>query len=225
MKFPTLGACAMLAAAMIGGAPLVAAGGAHAATIVQTFVFPQIFIYPVTATSGNAGFPGFDDEYADQSFNGFNPALGTLESAEISIPMDALFTTNDVVIALYQVVLYYGGPIYFNPIPITLPPWLVFGPNDQGTNLGETFVSPTDLAYFIDSQTLLPDLLIEDDGDAGFDMPGLPLLGIISGPAPGTVTYTYSPAPEPATWAMMLLGMFGAGALLRRRACGKALAG
>ena len=33
----------------------------------------------------------------------------------------------------------------------------------------------------------------------------------------GPNNFLYTPTPEPAAWAMMLLGVFGAGALLRRR--------
>ena len=40
--------------------------------------------------------------------------------------------------------------------------------------------------------------------------------------ATGPNNFLYGPAsvPEPATWAMMLLGVFGAGAMLRRRRAG-----
>lgn len=50
-----------------------------------------------------------------------------------------------------------------------------------------------------------------DPGPGGPDNPGLP------GPPPGLLDPGGAPVPEPATWAMMLLGFFAIGTAIRRR--------
>lgn len=49
------------------------------------------------------------------------------------------------------------------------------------------------------------------DGPGNPGIPGTPPTGIVDPPGGG------SPVPEPATWAMMLLGFFAIGAAIRRR--------
>jgi hypothetical protein len=66
-------------------------------------------------------------------------------------------------------------------------------------------VSSTDGAIQAD---ILSDLLIQDNGRGR-------ALGIVS--ESGTQNQIIGLVPEPATWAMMMVGVFGLGAMLRRR--------
>jgi hypothetical protein len=207
----------MLAAAMIGVAPLLAAGTAHAATIVQTFRFAALSLYPAEPSDGGSslpyGFPGGTAETAESPFTMFNPSLGTLQSVYISIPLSAYSESEVPVIALYQVQLV-NEDTSLAPV-IFLQGWLGQVTSSTAFNLGDVFTAPGDLASFIGVQSYIAEMFVFYEG--GVLGAGPPIAAAFDSPSIATVTYTYSPTPEPATWAMMLLGMFGAGALLRRR--------
>jgi hypothetical protein len=65
---------------------------------------------------------------------------------------------------------------------------------------------------------LIPeDFATAPPGDPGIDDPGIGGPGPTAPPPPGLLDPGGAPVPEPATWAMLILGFFAIGAALRRR--------
>lgn len=90
----------------------------------------------------------------------------------------------------------------------------VSGDPTSGTaqwNFDVTLTSQSDLSLFIGPNQFSTSMFISalSDVDNG--------VGILNIFTPQTITFTYIPIPEPAAWAMMLLGFAGLGVALRSR--------
>jgi hypothetical protein len=225
----------MLAAALIGSALAFGAGAAKAATIVQTFYFDYHYEY----AAGGTGLKEYalagpcifcDPEPPTGVFRLFNPSMGTLESVIVSVPLTVAYLYSDgfPIVTEYSAELDYaidGSSGGMTPIPLLS--WLLFGPPDQSFNFGATFSTPADVDLFIatpsfglaSNEGFLPDFSATYYTTVVADLyDELPVA--LEAFSEGSVTYVYSPAPEPATWVPMLIGMFCTGLLLRHRSSG-----
>jgi hypothetical protein len=184
-------ACLALAAGVLAVAPI----SASAATIMESFTID---------ISGDS-----NQSVLSSMFAGFDPSLGTLTGATVSLTGSTLWTP---------------GP----PGPLEPPATLFVG-----------LLSPIRASHVFSSNepaTIDIDLNGAASGAAIGSGPQQELLnttdtsnGTLS-PATldGTVTYTFTPAvptiPEPSTWAMMLMGFAGLGyAAFRRKVAVRAI--
>jgi hypothetical protein len=166
---------------------------ASAATIVEDF----FFLIGADASS--------DANYFSDMFPGFDPSLGTLTGATISLPGSLDWTP--------------GPPIGHLPPADTLHVDLL-----SPVLASQMFMSPGDT---------VPIDLDLNGASSGAGIGSGPQQAILSfsdtlggtlsrSDLQGTITYTYTPAgppvPEPSTWAMMLVGFAGLGyAAVRRK--------
>jgi hypothetical protein len=166
------------------------AASANAATIVETFTLPTV-----------DGFQTVDGS----SFAAFDPALGTLDFVTYDITTNALFSgggESDENAANYQFLFEGpgGGPAGFQTSVIA------FGntSGEEPESLGEG--SPSVLAVFTGPGLVHPSVDVSH---------GLGSASVVSTFTSTTVTYTFTPAvpaaPEPSTWAMMLIGFAALG--------------
>ncbi|MGH6987952.1 MAG: PEPxxWA-CTERM sorting domain-containing protein [Caulobacteraceae bacterium] len=182
-------------------APLVAA---QAATITQSFT---ITVSPAASTSG--------DLYVDStSFNEFNPADGALTGITAALTGSGTWDATIGFDTLSTALLFGGtNETVISPLsPFPLPTLnetsigsypVTFAASGTDTYAPDfSFVTGTGMTHF--------DLKVFANGAADtFGTSGLT----------GSVTYDYTPTavPEPASWALMLIGFAGLGAALRSR--------
>jgi hypothetical protein len=175
-------------AALTAGVLAVAPLAASADTIMETFTID---------ISGDA-----NQTFISSMFAGFDPSLGALMSATVSLTGSTTWTASSTPATLFMELL--------PPIPSS--EFFSFG--------GEPGVPQT---IEIDmTGTALPDAIGPDRQEEQLsvsDSPGDGTLG--SAVLRGTVTYTFTRAvpivPEPSTWAMMLVGFAGLGYAAMRR--------
>jgi hypothetical protein len=154
------------------------------------------FFIPIEAGSLNRGFPSF-------SFSGFDPSLGTLTDATLSLTGSLRWTSSAATLNLTLT-----GPITASQI-LTNP----FG--------GQVEVDLEGSASRIGSGPQTENLNLNDGAQGS---------RVFRTFLDGLVTYDYTPpppppsstaplaAPEPSTWAMMLIGFAGLGyAAVRRK--------
>jgi hypothetical protein len=176
---------AVLAAAILAAAPITAS----AATIVEDF---SIDFGPATGWIGNIGY-----------FPQFDPKLGTLQGVSISVVGSMVLIPGITPGASVDLLLFDVRDVGINAIavqsvgnvtdsfdPQTVSVSINFddsGPNYIGTGL--TWITTSSIGA--------------NASEVSFESQDID----------GTATYTFTPVPEPSTWAMMLLGFTGLGFL------------
>ena len=196
---------------LIAVAFVLAPTAAKPATIVETFAVPLPLNAPI--------FLNFGIQLLSTNFQQFNPALGTLNDVQLTLtgsfswfpeldtPTHTLLVTNRLqAFTISQ--SFLGVPVTDDLVPVTL-------------NLMGTTTNPQLLNFVTGTST------VNDEVDFElFSLSALPDQLVALGPGDqlvnlqGTVTYVYTPAvsavPEPATWALMLIGFAGLGFAFRR---------
>ena len=201
---------------------------------------------PALAASYSVGFGAAGSgKTSPTSFAGFNSSLGTLTQVDITLSGTTTYDitlpgspppSGVVSYTLSDGLFLYAASALGN---LTPQPYLqqngsgtgtiVFG-NFQATTSGlnglTTYTDATSLAKFLDT-SFSGYISVDDPFSSTIQVNGSPtsLFGsaitIASKSVTGTVNYTYttgrSAVPEPATWAMMLVGFGGIGYAVRRR--------
>jgi hypothetical protein len=178
---------------------LLAPTGASAATIVvpYTVQLPAVAALP----------PLILDTASVQQFD---PALGTLNDVQVTLTGPfrwiAQISTNTL-----SLTLEFGSTKILTP---NFPP----GGGFEMVNLMQTLTSPFQLQDFIGTTSMNGLLIFNWGGGTQPSNDVISQSGVMD--LQGTVTYDYTPAvtavPEPATWAMMLLGFAGLGFAFRQ---------
>jgi hypothetical protein len=195
---------------------LLAPTAATPATIVETFAIPFPFNAPIINP--------FPIQLLSTNIQQFNPALGTLNDVQLTLTgsfrwfprLDATHPPHELVVstmlspALTASQTFLGIPVTDDLVPVTL--------NLMGTSTNPVFLNFITGTSFVTDELDLNLFGISDlpDQVSGVALPGSQLLNL-----QGTVTYDYTPnaaVPEPATWAMMLLGFAGLGFAFRHSA-------
>jgi opacity protein-like surface antigen len=176
-----------LAAAGLATAPIAAS----AATIMQSITID----IPTAASS--------DDNFMSSTFEGFDPKIGTLTSAQVYLTGSLTWAPGSPIgpfgamLALILAPPIPASQVFMSATPDTID--VVLNGVAAGFAIGP---GP--------QQELLE---ASDSSDGGSFTAG----GVLS----GTVTYTFTPAvptvPEPSTWALMLIGFAGLGYVALRR--------
>lgn len=177
-----------LAAVALAAASIPASAG----TIVEDFTF----VFPRESSS--------DANYLSTVFAGFNPAFGTLTGVTVSV----------------------SGPLDWTPGP-------PIGHDPPGDTLHVDLLSPVlaSQMFTSDGDTLPIDINLNGAGVAIGSGPQQALLSFSDTfggtftngqtAVDGAITYTFTPAgppaPEPSTWAMMLVGFAGLGYAAARK--------
>jgi hypothetical protein len=194
---------------------LFAPTAAKPATIVQTFAVPFPFNAPI--------FLNFGIQLLSTNIQQFNPALGTLNDVQLTLigsfnwfpELDTLpihphtLIANNRLSGFTLTQTFLGIPPSDDLVPVTLN--LMGTATDQFTKnfvTGTSFVTD-EVDFELLSLSALPDQV------SAIGEPGDQLVNL-----QGTITYDYTPAvsgvPEPATWAMMLIGFAGLGFAFRQ---------
>jgi PEP-CTERM motif len=182
-------------AALTVGVLAITPVAASADTIMETFTIE---------VSGSA-----NQTFTSSTFAGFDPSLGALMGATVSLMGSTIWTSSSSPATLSMEL----------SLPIPSSEFFPFGgePGDPQT-------VEIDMTGTVPPGGIGPDRHEEELSVS--DSPGDGTLG--SAVLRGTVTYTFTRAgstvPEPSTWAMMLVGLAGLGyAALRRRGALRAI--
>lgn len=228
-----------LVLALIVGASCIAGADAAVMTTSATFDGDALIYDPTTDYSPSTGYSppahlgGYDGLLTLQ---GFNTALGTLNSVSINKSLtsnlefkQALAYGNSITINadVYVTGLTpYGGEGVFAPYTFSIANTAPFHTYDTGV---QQVISPVGPPYTnIFPSTFAPFL----NGTVYVPVLGYVLFGASTGSYLGdatssysytlTIDYDYTPfaaaaAPEPGSWALMLIGICWTGLTLRRR--------
>jgi hypothetical protein len=191
------------AVAATGCALALSIGVARADIITQTLTIPALATTTFGSQSNNTIV------LFTNSFNQFNPNLGTLNTISSTISGTVVWTVDSGFFDLFVEVLTTNPPGNFQlattnighpqgqyTIPIALTPQ--FGL----LLLGDFTGTSTSQLRLLFSDSAMADTISSANGFSG------------------SITYDYTPAaavPEPSTWAMMILGFAGVGFMAYRR--------
>jgi hypothetical protein len=168
-----------------------------------------------------------------QAIDKFDPALGTLQSVTgeftgteiVSITTDLTTPTlvNYTAKGFYSV---YIGPLFFDFTGSAQGAGAVTvgnGPANISLSGGvtQTRTSAFDLSIFTGTGTILATPQVDPPFQIILSAGNVTGRSLVSTATSYKITYTYAPAtaavPEPASWALLLIGFACAGVMLRRR--------
>lgn len=214
-------------AAMAGAAALACAGAASAATYLFDSV-GDTYTIDFNGSEGGANYAGLTTEivYTLTGLSGhtatFSYSLDNTSTSPVTTSRVTSFGFN--VDPNFSSVGAITGSVFDDSssgnVPNGLPNvefCLTSGNNcSGGGGGGESINSPIALGTFKLNFTTLPSSITLSDLYVRYQAVSIP--GVVnSGSATGVPITTISAVPEPAVWAMMLVGFGGMGAMLRQR--------
>lgn len=191
--------------------PLAAIGASLMAVAAQPAAAASLITYSNAAKFNSAAKPSFSEDFSDEhlvpglSIAGEHISLasGTLRQTlhPVSAP-STLFVFADPISA-------FGGTYDFTPGGVGQKFDVIVSfldPNREAVNLGAP-AAGSGFFGFTSPYAVKQVVFRAKAGNESYSFDNLSF-----GPAPLT-----APAPEPGTWAMLILGIFGMGSALRRR--------